>query len=253
MQVLAYLAIAFGGAAWWWRFGRDRSDQWIGPASRHWALARRLALCGRFGATVACVGVLLLVAILVVAGRTHDAVAGSHLAIIMFPGWMLLHIIAGALNGPSSSAGSARQCLTGSGKGDTIRYVNRDWFQLVLGPVMLVGFTGFLASVAVVPALNTETLPLAVCWGLAAVLLLGLAAQLGSAVVRAEVEGGRVRGRTMLCLRRFDYDLGRVQISYRTMLLPSRELLLVSHMGWWPVVFSSKATGYERLSSTLDK
>jgi len=241
IRAVAWLAMALGGAVWWWRFGPDRSDGWMGPAAPHWLLVRRLMLCGRFGAAVACVGALVFAGILVVARRTDGAVSMVQLAVTMVPACVLLYVVAAALDGPSSSAGGLRPNSRVPGKAHKVHYLNRDWFQLVLLPIVLVGVAGFAISVAVVPALNTENLPPAVSWGLAAAFLLALGIQLGSVVVSAEVKGGRLRGHTMLRFRGFDYELRQVQISWRTVLLPAEELLLVSHMGWWPVVFSCLA------------
>jgi hypothetical protein len=251
LYALAYLAIAAGGAVCWWRFGPNRSHRWAGPAEPRWLAARRLALCGRFGVTAACVGALLLYGILAAMGRTHDAVSALQFTISTFPACLLLYVIAGALDGPPSATAGAKAHPKVLGGAENVQYANRDWFQLIAGPAMLVGVTGFLVWISVVPALNVERLPPAVGLGLAGVFLLALPIHLGSAVVRAEIIGGRMRGHTVFGLRRFDYGLGQVQISYRTMMSPRRELLLVSHMGWWPLVFSSSATGFEPLSSIL--
>jgi len=249
---LSYAAIATGVALLWWRRSRLLGDDsWIGPALRHWQVARRLAQCISIGTILGFASALVLACILGMAGRTEDAEYMTQLLLITFPWVLACQIVAGALDGPSSATAAGRANLEIAKWTGTVRYVGRDWFFRIVGPLVLLIVVALAASTATLPSMAVDQMPAATSWALAAAALLGLAVGLGSTVVRAEIAEGRLRGHTLLRLRSFDYSLREVQISFRVVPWPARELLLVSHMRWWPLLFSSNATDYEPLCRTL--
>jgi len=257
LSVISYALVVLLTATRAWRAGRTSRLEWRGPARVGWLVFRRVSRCVA-DATLAGAGWVFGLVLVGVTASEYTALSFSP------PAWGLAAICAamtlyflereldGAAGGRVFPFVPTRATVAGASEGNASDGCGAACYSArarIAFPRKRLLLGGMSACVAFIPAFDLLPMWQAapwVWWWAAGALAMPCLSTFASTATRACLRRDQLVGHTVWGIRRFTADIGELRAA-RARDWRREEVLVVTRLGGWPIVFSSQGTGYEQL------
>lgn len=257
LLVIFYALVVLLTATRAWRGGRTSRLAWHGPARVGWLLFRRVSRCL---ADAALAGAGWLFGLMLVLGAvseyTNLGFSPPVWGLAAICAAMTVHFLERELDGaagggvfPLVPTGAAVAAASEGNASDGCRAVGYSARARSAFPRNRLLLGGMSACVALIPAFDLLPMWQAapwVWWWIAGALAIPCLSTFASTATRACLRRDQLVGHTVWGMRRFVFDIGDLRAA-RARGWRGEEVLVVTRLGGWPIVFSSEGTGYEQL------